>query len=79
MHGEAIHNPQVDYEAKLELPPSHAKSYKPFVIIRETDLQMRLPPNDDKHDEHQQHSNHTANDAEDADVTGNGNWAYSRQ
>ena len=32
MHGEAIHNPQVDYEAKLKLPPSHAKSYKPFVI-----------------------------------------------
>ena len=69
MHGEAIHNPQVDNVVKLKLPPSYAKPYKPFVIIRETDLQTRLPPNNDKH---QQHSNHTANDADD-DV--NGNWA----
>ena len=77
MHSEAIHNPQVDYEAKLKLPPSHAKSYKHFVIIRESDLQMRLPPNDDKRDGHQhqhQQSNHTATDADDDDE-GNGNWA----
>ena len=76
MHGEAIHNPQVDYEAELKLPLSHTKSYKPFVIIRETDLQMTLPPNDEKRDVHQRHSNHTANDDDDDDAAaGNGNWA----